>query len=155
MNFSFQIQFNKKLESTTFSNANYTLIALNRLNGGKTAEKANAQSNVWDTRNNFMTFIKSGLTKNVRLQNSVCLSKVLKTQFVRNYSTQDLSSVDNRYKPFHNLFDFFTLKDKEKFKNQVEKQQIELVRLAEQLGIYDEKVLNLQLRLARSKTFRI
>jgi hypothetical protein len=131
------------------------MIALNRLNGGKIAEKANAQSNVWDTRNKFMTFIKLGLTKKVRLQNSVSLNKVLKTQFARNYSTQDLSSKDNRHKTSHWLLESLTYKDKEKIKNQVENQQTELVRLAEQLGTYDEKVLNLQLRLARSKTFRI
>lgn len=102
-----------------------------------------------------MTLNKSGLTQFVRLQNSVCLSKVLKTPNVRNYSTQDLSLLDNRSELSQILFDSLGPKEREEIQSQVEIQQTEIVRLAEQLGTYDKKVLDLQLRLVRSKTFRI
>jgi retron-type reverse transcriptase len=48
-----------------------------------------------------------------------------------------------------------TIIEKVIIQKDVLKKQIELVKLAEQLGTYDKKVLNLQLRLVKSKLFRL
>lgn len=122
--------------------------------GGKITEEANAKSNVLDTGSSIRTRDTSGLLlSNSRLQNSVCLIKVLPKQFGRSYSSQDLaqnSGIDRR----ETLTDGYLEFDHIKAKELVEGKQIELVRLAEQYGLYDNRVYDRQLLLIRSLIFR-
>lgn len=127
--------------------------------GGKITEKANAKSNVLDTGNIFMTRNISGLLfENSRLQNSVSLIKVLPTQFGRRYSSQNLEQnsikeanvIDRREGSTDGYLEFDPIRAKEL----VEEKQIELVRLAEQYGLYDSRVYDRQLLLIRSLIFR-
>lgn len=94
----------------------------------------------------------------IRLPNSVCLNKVLHNQNVRLYSTQDLCRDHNRLKESQKTDKVkFVLshKDITNIQEEVNRKQTELVRLAEQHGTYDKKVLDLQIRLVRSKSFRV
>ena len=121
--------------------------------GGKTAEKANAVSNSTDTRVQKKSFKSSGLliiNKNSRLQNSVSLIKVSGITSDRKYSTLDLS------KESRSEFSITYLKSYDPIKGQeiVESKQMELLRLAENVGLHDHKVFDLQLVLARSFAFR-
>ena len=121
--------------------------------GGKTAEKANAVSNSTDTRVQNKSFKSSGLliiNKNSRLQNSVSLIKVSGITSDRKYSTLDLS------KESRSEFSITYLKSYDPIKGQeiVESKQMELLRLAENVGLHDHKVFDLQLVLARSFAFR-
>ena len=121
--------------------------------GGKTAEKANAVSNSTDTRVQNKSFKSSGLliiNKNSRLQNSVSLIKVSGITSDRKYSTLDLS------KESRSEFSITYLKSYDPIKGQeiVESKQMELMRLAENVGLHDHKVFDLQLVLARSFAFR-
>jgi len=121
--------------------------------GGKTAEKANAVSNSTDTRTISKTLKSSGLliiNTNSRLQNSVSLIKVSGITSDRKYSTLDLSTKSR------SEFSITYLKSYDPIKGQeiVESKQMELVRLAEKVGLHDKKVFDLQLVLARSFAFR-
>lgn len=127
--------------------------------GGKITEKANAKSNFLDTGNIHMTRNISGLLlSNSRLQNSASLIKVLPTQFGRRYSSQDLeqsseneTNVIDRKEASPDGYQSF---DPNWAKEMVEEKQIELVRLAEQYGLYDNRVYDRQLLLIRSLNFR-
>jgi retron-type reverse transcriptase len=119
--------------------------------GGKIAEKANAIGNSMDTQKISKTLKPLGLLLyNNRLQNSVSLIKVSITPSHRNYSTQDLSN-ESRTEP--SITDFNSY-DPVKGQEIVISKQMELVRLAEKLGLHDKKVFDLQLVLARSFAFR-
>lgn len=129
--------------------------------GGKITEKANVKGNALDTRGRYVTSTTLGLqSTDCRLQNSVCLVKVSLKQFKREYSSQDLytlTSMKNqegdtvRKKVSRLEYQHF---DPNKAKEIVEMKQTELVRLAERHGLYDIKVFDRQLLLARSLIFR-
>lgn len=127
--------------------------------GGKITEEANAKSNFLDTGNIHITRNISGLLfEYSRLQNSVSLIKVLPIQFGRRYSSQDLEQssenetlVIDRKEASTDGYQRF---DPNKGKDMVEEKQIELVRLAEQYGLYDNRVYDRQLILIRSLNFR-
>jgi Reverse transcriptase (RNA-dependent DNA polymerase) len=140
-------------ESLTYTVSKH-MSELYSLNGGKIAEKANAHGNAWDTRKSLLTFRVSGLMAKIRLQNSVCLNKVPFNQFVRHYSIRDLSKLDSRSEKAQIAYNRITPKDKEIIREEVRTKQIELVKLAQQRGLYDKKVLDLQIILIRSKAFR-
>lgn len=81
------------------------------------------------------------------------LIKVLPNQLGRRYSSQDLeqnSGIDRRETSTDGYLEF----DHVKAKYLVEEKQIELVRLAEQYGLYDNRVYDMQLLLIRSLIFR-
>ncbi len=145
-----------KSESLTCYYSNH-MIELNSLDGGKTAEKANARGNSRDTRKTFKTLNNTGLLFNSRLQNSVSLNKVWHNRNVRFYSTQDLCVVHNRLKMSKKtvIYPDLSSQDIRDIQEKVLTKQIELVKLAEQLGTHDKKVFDLQLKLVRSKTFRV
>lgn len=129
--------------------------------GGKISEKANAKGNALDTwsRQTTLQSTTGLLFTNSRLQNSVCLIKVLPKQFGRKYSSQDLQvkntenvkpGVDRKEVSLKEYTEF----DYNEAKDLVETKQIELVRLAEQHGLHDSKVYDRQLLLLRSLLFR-
>jgi RNA-directed DNA polymerase len=119
--------------------------------GGKTAEKANAVGNSSDTRKLYKTFKATGLLLcENRLQNSVSLIKVSNNSFARNYSTKDLLTKSRSDTSITDLKSYNPIEGHKI----IESKQIELVRLAEKLGLHDKKVFDLQLILVRSLAFR-
>ena len=126
------------------------LLEISSQHGGKTAEKANAGGNSSDTRKFYKTFKPTGLLFYNRLQNSVSLIKVSNNSFGRNYSTQDLL-IKSRYETSITDLNSYNPIEGKKI---IESKQIELVRLAEKLGLHDNKVFDLQLILVRSRAFR-
>lgn len=127
------------------------LLEFSSQHGGKTAEKANAGGNSSDTRKLYKTFKPTGLLLcDNRLQNSVSLIKVSNNSFARNYSTQDLLTKSRSDTSITDLKSYNPIEGKKI----IESKQIELVRLAEKLGLHDKKVFDLQLILVRSLAFR-
>lgn len=114
-----------------------------------------------DTCGGYEASRTSGLqSTDCRLQNSVCLVKVSSKQFEREHSTQDLYTLTlmknqegdtvRKKVSISEYHDF----DPNKAKEIVEMKQTELVRLAERHGLYDIRVFDRQLLLARSLIFR-
>jgi RNA-directed DNA polymerase len=127
------------------------LLEISSQHGGKIAEKANAGGNSSDTRKVYKTFKPTGLLLcNNRLQNSVSLIKVSNSSFGRKYSTKDLLTKSRSESSISDLTSYNPLEGKKI----IESKQIELVRLAEKLGLHDKKVFDLQLILVRSLAFR-
>ena len=127
------------------------LLEFSSQHGGKTAEKANAGGNSSDTRKVSKTFKPTGLLLcDNRLQNSVSLIKVSNNSFGRKYSTQDLLTKSRSETSLTDLKSYNPLEGQKL----IESKQIELVRLAEKLGLHDNKVFDLQLILVRSRAFR-
>jgi len=121
--------------------------------GGKIAEKAKAGCNYSDTCKVSKTLKPTGLLLffgNIRLLNSVSLIKVSKISFDRKYSTQDLLNNSRSETSITDLNSYNPIEGKKL----IESKQIELVRLAEKLGLHDTKVFDLQLILVRSLGFR-
>jgi RNA-directed DNA polymerase len=127
------------------------LLDFSSQHGGKTAEKANAGGNSSDSRKLTKTFKPTGLLLcDNRQQNSVSLIKVSNNSFARNYSTKDLLTKSRSETSITDLNSYNPTEGKKK----IESKQIELVRLAEKLGLHDKKVFDLQLILVRSLAFR-
>lgn len=121
--------------------------------GGKIAEKAEAVCKSTDTLKKTKTLKPTGLfffDFENRMQNSVSLIKVSNISFGRNYSTKDLLT---KSRSESSILDLKTYNPQEG-KKLIESKQIELVRLAEKLGLHDKKVFDLQLILVRSLAFR-
>jgi len=127
---------------------------IHKLDGGKIAEKANASSNVDDTK------IKSLFLLNRVMnswpfwkgkQNSVLHYKVRYNYLqIRNYSIQDpVKERENSGLSWPNSKELLELKEK------VYDQQVELVKLAEKFGSKSDKVMKLQYILASSYAFRV
>jgi len=116
--------------------------------GGKIAEKANANGNSLDTK------LRFGLIKtDIRLLNSVRLNQVSNLNCVRSYSTDSNSqSTLDRKKP---LLAELTIKDFHEITNKVKAKQFELVRLAELKGLRSKEVQDFQILLAKSLDFRL
>lgn len=127
------------------------LLEFSSQHGGKIAEKANAGGNSSDTRKVSKTYKPTGLLLcDNRLQNSVSLIKVSNSSFGRKYSTQDLLKKSRSESSITDLKSYNPLEGQKI----IESKQIELVRLAENLGLHDKKVFGLQLILVRSLAFR-
>lgn len=127
------------------------LLEFSSQHGGKIAEKANAGGNSSDTRKVSKTLKPTGLLLcDNRLQNSVSLIKVSNSSFGRNYSTKDLLTKSRSESSITNLKSY----NPHECQKIIESKQIELVRLAEKLGLHDKKVFDLQLILVRSLAFR-
>lgn len=127
------------------------LLEFSSQHGGKIAEKANAGGNSSDTRKVSKTLKPTGLLLcDNRLQNSVSLIKVSNSSFGRNYSTKDLLTKSRSESSITNLKSY----NPHEGTKIIESKQIELVRLAEKLGLHDKKVFDLQLILVRSVAFR-
>lgn len=127
------------------------LLEFSSQHGGKIAEKAKAGGNSSDTRKVSKTFKPTGLLLcDNRLQNSVSLIKVSNSSFGRNYSTKDLLTKSRSESSITDLKSY----NPHEGKKIIENKQIELVRLAEKLGLHDKKVFDLQLILVRSLAFR-
>jgi retron-type reverse transcriptase len=141
------------------SRTNYTqTLGKNIVNkdGGKIAEKANANGNSLDTK------LRFGLIKtDIRLLNSVRLNQVSNLNCVRSYSTDSNSnsysnsnsqSILDRKKT---LLAELTIKDFHEITNKVKAKQFELVRLAELKGLRSKEVQDFQILLAKSLDFRL
>jgi len=110
--------------------------------GGKIAEKANANSNRLDTR-------KGVIKTDIRPLNSVCLNKVLLTNCVKRYYSTDSQDRNKLLLSKLTSLDFLNIEER------VYDKQVVLVKLARLKGINSKVVSYLQLWMARSWDFRV
>lgn len=126
---------------------------LKSLIGGKIAEKAKVlgnAKNIGDHRSS--SKIKSReLKSGISSLNSVCLNKISnKISIGRSYSTQNVMSKDITRPEYLSL----QLSNPLEIREEVELKQKELVKLAERHGLFDSRVQQAQILMARSLLFR-